>query len=219
MCGRFTQAYSWSEVHAFLDLTGPARNLRPRYNIAPTTTIDVARLGEGGRELVPMRWGLAPLGGKSRLRNFPRPSMHEPKRLLKSQCFVPPSSRAAASSRRRDFPNGPDRRVIERRTIFRRRQVSRSRSRVYGKAGAISESREIVLSATIVVGAANEWMTRYHDRAPVMIEQKDFDAWLVGEDAALQPAKEDALREWIVSPRVNRSGVGDDDPTMIERVS
>ena len=51
--------YTWSEVHAFLDLIGPARNLRPRYNIAPTTTIDVARLGEGGRELVPMRWGLS----------------------------------------------------------------------------------------------------------------------------------------------------------------
>ena len=50
MCGRFTQAYTWAEVHAFLDLMGPARNLRPRYNIAPTTTIDVARAGEGARE-------------------------------------------------------------------------------------------------------------------------------------------------------------------------
>ena len=32
----------------------------------------------------------------------------------------------------------------------------------------------------------------------------------------LRPACEDSLREWFVSPRVNRSGVGDDDPTMIE---
>ena len=71
MCGRFTQAYSWSEVHAFLDLTGPARNLRPRYNIAPTTTIDVARLGEGGRELVPMRWGLTPSWWKKPLNELP----------------------------------------------------------------------------------------------------------------------------------------------------
>ncbi len=71
MCGRFTQAYSWSEVHAFLDLIGPARNLRPRYNIAPTTTIDVVRSGEGGRELVPMRWGLVPSWWKKPLNELP----------------------------------------------------------------------------------------------------------------------------------------------------
>jgi hypothetical protein len=29
-------------------------------------------------------------------------------------------------------------------------------------------------------------------------------------------AREDSLQEWIVSSRVNHSGVGDDDPTMIE---
>ncbi len=55
MCGRFTQRYTWSEVHAFLSVIGAAKNLRPRYNIAPTTTIDVVRLAEGGRDLVSMR--------------------------------------------------------------------------------------------------------------------------------------------------------------------
>jgi putative SOS response-associated peptidase YedK len=37
MCGRFTQHYTWAEVHAFLSVFGTPRNLRPRYNIAPTT--------------------------------------------------------------------------------------------------------------------------------------------------------------------------------------
>ncbi len=32
----------------------------------------------------------------------------------------------------------------------------------------------------------------------------------------LKPAAESALREWIVSKRVNRTGVGDDDPTIVE---
>jgi putative SOS response-associated peptidase YedK len=36
MCGRFTQYYIWTEVHAFLSLLGTARNLRPHYNIAPS---------------------------------------------------------------------------------------------------------------------------------------------------------------------------------------
>jgi hypothetical protein len=33
---------------------------------------------------------------------------------------------------------------------------------------------------------------------------------------ALRPAFESALREWIVWSRVNRTGHGDDDPTIVE---
>jgi putative SOS response-associated peptidase YedK len=63
-------------------------------------------------------------------------------------------------------------------------------------------------------------MTPYHDRMPVLLRAKDFDAWLngsLGADALL-PAAESALREWQVSRRVNRTGVGEDDPTIIEKV-
>ena len=31
MCGRFTQNYTWEEVHAFLRVFGAPRNLRPHY--------------------------------------------------------------------------------------------------------------------------------------------------------------------------------------------
>ena len=55
MCGRFTQSYTWRELVELYRLTLPARNLRPRYNIAPTTTIDVVRLAAARPELVPMR--------------------------------------------------------------------------------------------------------------------------------------------------------------------
>ena len=59
MCGRFTQNYTWEEVYAFLKVFGTPRNLRPHYNIAPTTIVDVIRLDrEGRRELASMRWGL-----------------------------------------------------------------------------------------------------------------------------------------------------------------
>jgi putative SOS response-associated peptidase YedK len=61
MCGRFTQRYTWSKVLEFMRVFGPARNLQPHYNIAPTMTVGVIRLDESGkRELVPMRWGLIP---------------------------------------------------------------------------------------------------------------------------------------------------------------
>ena len=61
-------------------------------------------------------------------------------------------------------------------------------------------------------------MTRFHDRAPVVIERENFDARLSGDNATalLRPAREDSLLEWVVSSRVNRSGVGDDEPGLIE---
>src|SRR4051794_31107934 len=71
MCGRFTQAYTWTEVHKFLSTFGAARNLRPRYNIAPTTMEDVIVDRGNGRELVPMRWGLVPFFWKKTLKEVP----------------------------------------------------------------------------------------------------------------------------------------------------
>jgi putative SOS response-associated peptidase YedK len=47
MCGRFTQPYTWRELVALYRLTQSAMNLQPRYNIAPTTTID-AVIPRGG---------------------------------------------------------------------------------------------------------------------------------------------------------------------------
>jgi putative SOS response-associated peptidase YedK len=60
MCGRLTQRYTWAELNALLDLIESPRNLRPPHNIAPTTSIDVVRAGDAGRELAQMRWGLIP---------------------------------------------------------------------------------------------------------------------------------------------------------------
>ena len=64
-------------------------------------------------------------------------------------------------------------------------------------------------------------MTPYHDRMPVLLAPEDFDGWLDGSlgTEALRPAAESASREWIVSSRVNRTGHGDDDPTIVEPVA
>jgi putative SOS response-associated peptidase YedK len=63
-------------------------------------------------------------------------------------------------------------------------------------------------------------MRPYHDRMPILLSPKDFDAWLDGSLAAdrLKPAAEEALREWPVSKRANKSGEGDDDATIIEPI-
>jgi putative SOS response-associated peptidase YedK len=71
MCGRFSQNYTWSELAELYALTQPPRNLAPRYNIAPTTMIDVVRVHDGARELVPMRWGLIPAWWKKAAKEVP----------------------------------------------------------------------------------------------------------------------------------------------------
>ena len=55
---------------------------------------------------------------------------------------------------------------------------------------------------------------------PVLLEQHGHDAWLTGKGGVelLRPAPNDLLRMWPVSKRVNVSGRGDDDPTLIEPV-
>jgi putative SOS response-associated peptidase YedK len=71
MCGRFTQKYTWSELVELYALTQPPRNLEPRHNIAPTTMIDVVRVHNDARELVPMRWGLIPAWWKKTIKELP----------------------------------------------------------------------------------------------------------------------------------------------------
>ena len=64
MCGRFTQRFSWRQVNAFLRLSGPAPNLRPRFNLTPSQDAAVARNDGGERRLSMLRWGLIPVWAK-----------------------------------------------------------------------------------------------------------------------------------------------------------
>jgi putative SOS response-associated peptidase YedK len=219
MCGRFTQNYTWAELHAFLSVFGPPRNLRPRYNIAPTTTIDVIRLGEHGRELVPMRWGLIPGWWKKTAKEMPATFNARAESVAEKPMF-----RNAFKQRRCIVPASG---FFEWTGAKAQRQphlfTAADGSPLLAFAGLWDRwkdpaSGEYLLSCTIIVSGASAWMEPYHDRMPVLLEAKDFDGWLDGSlgPEALKPAPEEALREWKVSPRLNRTGVGDDDPTIIE---
>jgi putative SOS response-associated peptidase YedK len=62
MCGRSTYNLTWEEIVRLYRVTvdSAPHNLRPRFNVCPTTTIDVVVHEGNKRELVPMRWGLVP---------------------------------------------------------------------------------------------------------------------------------------------------------------
>lgn len=230
MCGRFTQHYTWAEVHAFLSLfgdLGTPRNLPPRYNIAPTTFIDVVttRIRNReivGREMVPMRWGLIPDWWKKSRKDVPATFNARAETLAEKPMF-----RGALRYRRCIIPasgfyewtGGKGARQPH---LF----TAADGAPVLAFAGLWDrwidpDNFDEVISATIIVSVASAWMTPYHDRMPVLLEPPDFDAWLEGSLGleALNPAPEGKLRAHPVSPRLNRTGVGDDDPTVIEPVA
>jgi putative SOS response-associated peptidase YedK len=62
---------------------------------------------------------------------------------------------------------------------------------------------------------------KVHDRMPVLLQPKDFDAWLAGtaNTEFLKPAPDDNLQAWSVSRRVNSSKTPGDDPTLIDQVA
>jgi putative SOS response-associated peptidase YedK len=60
-----------------------------------------------------------------------------------------------------------------------------------------------------------------HDRVPVVLDKADIRTWLNGEAGTelLKPAAADRLRMWSVSRRVNKTGTGDDDATLLDEVA
>jgi hypothetical protein len=50
---------------------------------------------------------------------------------------------------------------------------------------------------------------------PVLLDKADFGPWLSGAAGGeiLKSAAEDRVRMWPVSRRVNKTGIGDGDPT------
>jgi putative SOS response-associated peptidase YedK len=156
-------------------------NLRPRYKIAPTTQIHVVSLADGTPELVPMRWGLIPGWWKKTAKEVPstfnaRAETVAQKPMFRSafkrtRCIVPASG------------------YYEWQTIGKAKQpyfISAADGAVLSIAGLWDqwkepETGETIASATLIVTAANDFTRRIHDRMPVMLDQRDHEAWLTGK--------------------------------------
>ena len=61
MCGRYVLGTSPEDLADFFELSEIRLSYRPRFNVAPTTSIPVVRQDENAsREAIEMRWGLIP---------------------------------------------------------------------------------------------------------------------------------------------------------------
>jgi putative SOS response-associated peptidase YedK len=196
--------------------------LQAHYNIAPTNPVEVVRPAAGGAtELVSMRWGLVPWWWKKPLKQLPasfnaraesvadKPMFRDA--FTRHRCIIPASGYYEWLKR----PDG-------KQPYF----INAADGGLLSFAGLSDrwknpETGELVTSCTIIVTHANEMTRAIHDRMPVVLDKPNIGPWLSGEAGTelLRPAAEDRLRMWPVSRRVNKTGNGDDDPTLIDEVA
>ena len=204
----------------FPDPGSPVSNLQPRYNICPTTEIDVVVRGDDQRQLIPMRWGLFRDGGKSRSRRCQLNARAE-------TVATKPMFREAFQRRRCLLPTSG---YFEWQAIGKEKQpwyFTRKDGDPITIAGLHEawnnpETGERIWTCSMLIIEPNKFVAEVHNRMPIMLDPKDFDQWERGDakDAAalMKPAEDELLQKWPVSKRVNSSRADENDPTLIEEI-
>ena len=228
MCGRYTNRFTWEELHERLDLIGTPLNLRPRYNVAPSQDVAVARATGEGRSLAMLRWGLIPSWAKDHAIG------HKLINARSETAAEKPSFRSAFRHRRCLIPADGfyewQRRGGTRQPwlfglrdsapmvfagLWERWTVPEGAALT----GSLAERSpgDAVETCTILTTAANAAVAPVHGRMPVILAPDARDAWLTGEEVPLGPYPADAMTSHPVSTHVNRPA--NDDPRCVEPVS
>lgn len=219
MCGRFTNRYSWRELHDLYKLSDelcPQSNFPPRYNIAPTQNSFVVRLNdEGKRSLAELRWGLLPKWAKSAA---------DGSRMINARSetvATSPAYRAAFKSRPcLVVADG----FYEWKKIGPREKQPYLIRRIAGKPFAFAGLWEPKTIAdrdtfTIITCASNSAVALIHDRMPVMLAPKVWAKWLGKTDersALMVPLPAGEIEMWPVSKAVGSpKNIG---PELVEPV-
>jgi putative SOS response-associated peptidase YedK len=208
MCGRFAvttdPARLAEKIKAIDEATGAAANAgQPNYNVAPTATIAtvVTRHSEpddeATRRLRLMRWGLVPPWVKAGPDGAPETKGPLLINARADKVATSPAFRSSAKSKRCLVPMdgyyewrvNPDTEGKKaRKTPF---YMYRSDGEPLFAAGLWSvwkpdKAGEPLLSCTIITTDAVGELAEIHDRMPLMLAERDWDAWL-NPDAPLDP--------------------------------
>ena len=228
MCGRYTYKLTWEEIVRLYRLTldAPARNTQPRYNICPTTPVDVVISTDGKRSLVPMRWGLIPYWWDKTLKEMKMATFNARAETVATKPMFKDSFK-----HRRCLMLASGYYEWQHTTGVKQPQpwyFARRDGHPITFAGLWSKWKDKdagsdLLSTTMVITVPNKFVAEVHDRMPVILEAKDFEQWEHGDAndavALMKPAGEDVLQKWPVSKRVNSSRTSDDDATLIDKIA
>jgi putative SOS response-associated peptidase YedK len=204
MCGRFYLFSTGVAVADLFDLDGPVE-VAPRYNIAPSQAVAVVRLGDHGRELVPLRWGFIPSWAKD--------AKFAPINARSETAADKPTFRSAMRKRRCLVPADGFyewMRQGKAKQPFCFRLLDDKPFAFAGLWDRWEGPSGPVETCCILTTAANELVRPAHDRMPVILERPNFEQWLdpAEQDAEalawmLRPYRAEAMRAYPVSPLVN----------------
>ncbi len=221
MCGRFVQ-YSDPERYAERFGLDHLCHAEPRYNLAPTQPVLAIRLAAaGGRELVPLRWGLIPHWSKA------PDSRYSMINARAETVATKPAYRDAFRQRRCLIPSEG---FYEWRAtkggkqpylIGRRDQAPFLMAGLWERWRRGEGDQSPIESCTIIVTDANELVRPIHDRMPVILSDEAADRWLDPDErdpaalaGLLRPADPAEMRLHPVSRAVNNAR--NDGPELLE---
>ncbi len=215
MCGRYLITSPIEALRQIFGFAGPAPNLPPRWNVAPTQRVPVIRREAGARTIALLRWGLVPSWAKdisvgSRMINARGESVAEKPAYRDAfrarRCLVPADGFY-------EWPEGPT--APKHPFMFALRDGG-----PFAFAGLWERWRspegEAVETFTIVNTAAAGLMTEYHHRVPVVLDRNDYDAWLDSSRDAM-PLVKAPPGDWFAPTPVSTyvNDVRHDDPQCI----
>jgi putative SOS response-associated peptidase YedK len=221
MCGRYASARSVDDLASTFGITTDDVDAAaaPDWNVAPTKPVTAVLVRDGRRTLTTLRWGLVPswasdpsVGARminARLETAAeKPAFRDA--LVARRCLLPADGwyewqARPDGSRQPHFLAPPDGQVIALAGLWE----------VWWDA----EGRPL-RSATIVTGPAPDDLASIHDRAPMVVPQATWHAWLdpdMTEGARLL----EATPVGVVVPRPVGDAVGDvrsNGPQLVEPV-
>ena len=205
MCGRFALKHPKALKAAF-DLAEEP-DIKARYNIAPSQDIAIIRFSPAGRHLTMALWGLIPSWSKESDRHYS--TINARAETVESK----PTFRYPFKHHRCLIPADGFYEWHEEAGIKQPHHIGRKDGEPFAMAGLWDlwkGPQGEVLSCSIIVTEANQFMRSLHDRMPVILDPKDYAAWLDPDNQdtgnlkkLLVPAPEALLTVWKVGRELN----------------
>jgi len=217
MCSRYA-LWAVDDLGGRFLIVDPTIGFRSHFNIAPRSENPVVISAEGRNRIRLMQWGLVP-GWAKEVQTMPRPVNARAETLSEKpmfrhlleekRCLVPANGfyewKKEGTRKIPFFFHRPDNALFSFAGLYDTWQ---------------SPAGETLVSYTIIIVSANEFMAPVHDRMPVVLSQEGEERWLSPGPCSpdklreiLAPCADDVLETHAVSQRVNRPG--EDDERMI----